>query len=56
MCRVPDADHARRSRGHSCRRPEAAMERTRGLFCEVERAAMGIWLVRGAWLGTRNVP
>jgi hypothetical protein len=35
MCRVPDAGHARRSRRHPGRRPEAAKERTRGLFCEL---------------------
>ena len=34
LCRVPDAGYARHSRRHPGRRPEAAKERTRGLFCE----------------------
>jgi hypothetical protein len=56
MCRVPDAGHARRSRGHPGRRPEAAKERTRGLYCEAQRAAMGIWLMWRVCLSMRNVP
>jgi hypothetical protein len=41
LCRVPDAGGARRSHGQQRRRPEAAKERTRGLFWELLPRAMG---------------